>query len=78
MSPYEAQALPDPELDRLASEFLIDRDLVNEQVENIRNHAEPAELVEEWHTVLGWPLETCERFLTEVQAALSRFHSATD
>jgi hypothetical protein len=76
MSLYEAQALTDPELDRLAAEFLIDRGLVNEQAENIRNHIEPTELVEEWHTVLGWPLETCERFLAEVQTALTRYQTS--
>ena len=75
MSLYDAQALPDPELDRLAAEFLIDRGLVNEQAENIRDHVAPAELVEEWHAVLGWPLELCERFLAEVQTALTNSQS---
>ena len=75
MSLYDAQVLPDPELDRLAAEFLIDRGLVNEQAENIRTHIAPTELVEEWHAVLGWPLELCERFLTEVQTALTRYQS---
>ena len=72
MSEYEAQALPDPELDRLAAEFLIDRGQVNEQAENVREHMDAAELIEEWHAVLGWPLETCERFLAELRTALAR------
>lgn len=75
MSPFDAEALPDDELARIAYESGFDVATVNEQAENARAHQPYEEQVQQVLLTYGGSRERAERLVRMVRAAVAEHRS---